>query len=138
MRIALDTNVILDAAADRAPFAEEAQAILLMVSEDRVTGLVNASSITDIYFVARRTLPESAAREIIRSLLQSLEVVEVGDSDCSNALFLPMSDFEDALLATCAEKAGADYIVSRDAEFLRSASPVPVISLKDFLQKISA
>ena len=40
-----------------------------------------------------------------------------------------MNDFEDALIAACAKREGADCIVSRDKDFAASsASPVAVIA----------
>ncbi len=40
----------------------------------------------------------------------------------------------DALVAVCAQKAGADYIVTRDDKFLRDDSPVKAITPKELLQ----
>lgn len=137
MKIVFDTNVIIDAVASRQPFCEEAKQVLLMVSEEKLSGYLTANSITDIFYVVRRSLPEPEAREIIRSLLYSLDVIEVGGADCWQALSLSVDDFEDALLAACAEKIGADYIISRDAGFVKSASPVQVITPGELLLKIS-
>ena len=135
MKVVLDTNVVIDAVASRQPFCREAEAILLLVSESKIEGFLTANSITDIYYVVRRSLPENETREIIRSLLYSLEVIEVGGADCQQALNLPMQDFEDALVAICAKKVDADYIISRDSGFLKAASPVPVVSPAEFLSR---
>lgn len=56
MRVVLDTNVIIDAVASRQPFCEEAKEILLMVSEEKISGYVTANSIKDIFYVIRRSL----------------------------------------------------------------------------------
>ena len=58
MKIVFDTNVIIDAVAARQPFCNEAEKILLMVSEGDIDGYLTANSITDIFFVARKSLPE--------------------------------------------------------------------------------
>lgn len=135
MRVVFDTNVIIDAVASRKPFCEEAETILLMASKEQIAGYMTANSITDIFYVVRRSLPEAETREIIRSLLYSLEVIDVGGADCWQALTLQIDDFEDALLAACAEKIGADYIISRDSDFVKATSPVKVITPSDFLLK---
>jgi predicted nucleic acid-binding protein len=57
-----------------------------------------------------------------------VNVIPLTEADCSDALAMPMNDFEDALVAVCAKKAGVDYIVTRDDKFLQSNSPVPLIS----------
>jgi len=133
MKVVLDTNVIIDAVASRQPFCVEAEAILLAASEGKIEGYITANTVTDIFYVVRRSLSEEETREIIRALLYSLDVIEVGGADCWQALSLPMQDFEDALLAACAEKIGADCIVSRDSGFIKADSPVRVLSPSDFL-----
>jgi len=135
MKVVFDTNIVIDAVASRQPFCREAETLLLMVSEGKIEGFLTANSITGIFYVVCRYLTEVKTREIIRSILYSLEVIEVGGSDCQQALSLPMQDFEDALIASCAKKAGADCIVSRDGGFIKAASPVQVVSPTEFLSK---
>ena len=43
---------------------------------------------------------------------------------------IPIEDFEDALVSSCAKKAEADDIISRDDKLLREKSPVKVIEPK--------
>ncbi|MDR3271257.1 MAG: PIN domain-containing protein [Peptococcaceae bacterium] len=47
-----------------------------------------------------------------------------------------IDDFEDALVAVCAEKIKADYIVTRDETFLLCQSSVPLIRPEEFLTKL--
>ena len=44
-----------------------------------------------------------------------------------------MADFEDALLAVCSERECADYIVTRDKEFIAAKSPVAAKSPDELL-----
>ena len=136
MRIVFDTNVIIDAIAAREPFCMAAQKLLLLVSEEKLEGYLTANSVTDVYYVTRRSHTEAEAKEIIRSLLHSLEIIAVDGADCWQALGLPMSDFEDALIAACAEKIEADYIVSRDVAFAEANTTVKVIEPVALLEKI--
>jgi len=46
-------------------------------------------------------------------------IVSVDGQDCQQALDLPISDFEDAIVVVCAEKASLDYIVTNDKALLR-------------------
>ena len=133
MNVVFDTNIVIDAVAARKPFCKEAEEILIMAAENRITAWLTANSVTDIFYVVRRSLPEPKTREIIRSLIYSLEVINVGGEDCWQALNLRMGDFEDALVAVCAMKINADYIVSRDKAFLEAASQVQVITPSEFL-----
>jgi predicted nucleic acid-binding protein len=137
MKVVLDTNIVIDAVASRQPFCQDAEKILLMISEGKIDGYLTANSITDIFYVVRRNLSEIETREIIRSILYSLNIIEIGSADCWQALSLPMRDFEDALLSSCAEKVSADYIISRDADFANADSLVQIISPLEFLLKNS-
>jgi predicted nucleic acid-binding protein len=48
-----------------------------------------------------------------------------------------MSDFEDAIVAVCAKKINADFIVSRDDDFMKAGTEIRVISPNQLLQEIS-
>jgi predicted nucleic acid-binding protein len=50
---------------------------------------------------------------------------------------LSIDDFEDALVAACARKAGVDSIVTRDDQFLDDKSPVPLITPGELLKRLS-
>ena len=66
-------------------------------------------------------------------LLSNYNVVSVTHDDCNAAMAHHIDDFEDALVAVCTQNAGADYIVTRDAQFLLAVSSVRLISPKNFV-----
>ena len=136
MKICFDTNVLLDAVGKR-PGYQEAQALIEAVAEQRIEGLIAASSITDIFYLARKMIGEAQARETVKNLLILFDIAEVNRSLCLAALRLPMRDFEDAVLAACAARAGADVIVSRDRAFLGADSPVSVKRPEDLLRQLA-
>ena len=41
----------------------------------------------------------------------------VDGSVCIDALSLPMTDYEDSVMAACADRDGAGYIATRDTDF---------------------
>ncbi len=136
MKIAFDTNVLIDAIAQRGEY-REAQALIIAVAEEKAAGMVSANSITDIYYVLRKRIGDAKAREAVWNLMAVLEVADVNGEICAMALGSPMKDYEDAVLAFCARQAGADTIVTGDAEFLReSGSPVPVSTVRAMLEAI--
>ena len=125
IKIAFDTNVLLDSILNR-PERDDALRLMLAVSEEKAVGIISANSITDIYYLARKGVGDRAAREAIFDLLSMFDVAPVDGDVCSMALNEPMSDYEDAVLAVCAAREGADYIATRDKGFLEAASPVQV------------
>jgi len=137
MRILLDTNVVLDAIAQRKPFYLDAQKIINFVLDNKLEGHITANSITDIYYIARKYLNQTELRNAMRSLFSVFSIIDVLGSDCHKALDFPLNDYEDALLVVCGGKAVIDYIITRDEEFLHEANlPIPVISPHDFIQKL--
>jgi len=133
----IDTNVVLDALATREPFHAEAERIFLLTAEEKCQGFVTANSITDIYYLVRKNASEAVAREALRNLLQVFALVDISGKDCENALESPLDDYEDALVAVCALKIGADYIITRDEGFLWAQSPVCVVAPAGFLKLLS-
>lgn len=128
MRIAFDTNVVLDAIIEGREGGANAKQLILAVAQEKAEGLISANSITDIYYIARKYLGDVKAREAIYRILTVFDIIAIGEDDCLTALEQPMADFEDAVLAVCSKRSGADYIVTRDKEFLASSSPVPAIA----------
>ena len=132
MRILIDTNVILDMIAKREPFFTSAAKVILLSAEEKIEAYITANVVTDISYIAcRHYMRESEARDMLHKLLK----LDVGHKDCLRALTLPMEDYEDALLAVCAKRVNADYIITRDIEHFRS-SPVSPISPDDFLKSV--
>lgn len=136
MKIAFDSNVLLDAIANRADY-EDAQALIMAVADEKIDGIVTANSITDIYYVTKKYLSDTKARAAILNLLTVFDIAAVGGTDCANALNVAMSDYEDALLAVCASREKADYIVTRDEGFLSASSPVSAKRPKEILNMIA-
>ncbi len=134
----LDTNVLLDALTGREPFRENAERIFMLAAAEKIEGWITASSVTDIYYLIRRTLSEAAARESLRHLFDIFAVIPVHGSDCESAMELAMGDFEDALAVVCGYKADLDCIITRDKAFLQAKTLLPVFSSDAFLQKFSS
>jgi len=133
MRIVIDNNIILDALLERQQFNKIAEQILIICA-DTHKGCLSANSLTDIFFVLRKCIKASEAKNAIKKLTELFEIISVNDEDCINALSLPIDDFEDALVIICAKKAGADYIITRDNLLLKTESPIPIISPNRFLE----
>ena len=144
MTVLLDTNVIMDALQERQPFDVEAKEILLRAQNagGGFTCYFTANAVTDIFYLYSKVRDLKSARQVLNFLLATYKIVSVTHKDCVNAMSIPIEDFEDALVSACAQKAGADYIISRDDKFLQGnnggGAPVKVIEPKDFLKMFMA
>ena len=137
MNVLIDTNVILDDILDRAPNAETAKKISRLVTDELIGGHLTANTLTDIFYIVSKNKDEVIARKTIKNLLLIFTVVSVDGTDCQQAIDLPMRDFEDALVAVCAEKANLDYIVTNDRGFLTgNGLSIPTINPVDFLLQV--
>jgi predicted nucleic acid-binding protein len=135
MRAVLDTNVIMDALQERAPFDADAKEILRRAHNQEFVCLFTANAATDIFYLYSRARDVRSAKAALEFLLDCYEVLPVTHDDCKAALSLPIDDFEDALVVVCASRAKADCIVTRDKEFLQVVSPVELVSPVDFISR---
>lgn len=131
MRVVFDTNVVIYATTNQTEYAE-AQKLVMAVAEEKIEGLITANSITDIYYILRKRIGDTSARDAIWNMMTVFDVVETDADTCIAALGSPMKDFEDAVVTECAKKVSADFIVTEDKDFLAEEnSPVKTISVKD-------
>ena len=136
MKLLIDTNVFLDAMMNRDPWAKAAQDLLIASAEEKVTGCISATSLTDIYYILRKHLKnKEKAKEALLQLLPSIDVLDINGTDCEKALGLSLPDFEDALLACCGERNNVNYIVTRDTKHFEN-SPVEAIQPEEILEII--
>ena len=135
MTVLIDTNVILDHALRREPFAEAARDCLERLIIGKAKIYLTASTITDIYYISRRTLGvHAAAKKLIAKLLNSFQIASVDRADCVNALDVDTRDYEDALVSVCARKVKAEWIITRNTKHY-TVSPVPAVTPEEFLKK---
>lgn len=115
MKILLDTNVIIDALTSREPWNKSAEKIFLMGANHIVDMYITASSATDIYYLLRKFVKDTAGSKQIMSKLYSLiGILDVTAANCVEALASPISDYEDAVVEKVAASKEMDYIVTRN------------------------
>lgn len=135
MRVLLDTNVIIDAFASREPWNSDAERIILLASEDKLETVICASSVTDIFYICNKIFRDtSRTREVIKTLFNIFNVIDVKKKDLQDALNLEVNDFEDALISSCAKRTKSQYIVTRNIKDFEK-SLVPAILPREFLNK---
>ncbi len=119
MKVAFDTNVVLDAAMNR-PDSEGSLKLVQAVVNEEIVGLVSANTITDIHYIVKKRYGDKIARAAVQNTLYIFEVIPVDGEACMEALGFPMTDYEDAVLTACADRGGAEFIATRDAGFIEA------------------
>jgi predicted nucleic acid-binding protein len=125
-RVLIDVNVVLDVLADREPFVADSQAVLQLVETRVVEGVLAAHSVTTLHYLLSKHLSKARARKTLEDLLHILRIEAVDEDRVRHALALNWPDFEDAVQAACAEKAEADYLVTRDKTGFKRSVVRPV------------
>jgi predicted nucleic acid-binding protein len=127
MKVLLDVNIVLDVLLQRQPWLADAEAIWDAASDGRLNCCLCGSSLTDIFYIARKLVGQDPAREIVRKCLDNLTILTVDHRALEDAHARPEGDFEDAMQIAVAIHAGVDAIVTRDLTGFAN-SPVPVWS----------
>jgi len=134
MKVLIDTNVILDILIKCEPHFNDSL-LFMRLCGTRITGCITASQTTDIFYLLRRYGKDGqSAKDILKKLTDNIKIFDITAADVMNALSAKMPDYEDALLACCAKRQKAEYIITRnDKDF--NASCVPALSPQEFLEK---
>ena len=137
MRVLFDTNVVLDVLLDRQPYADTAVQLLSLVDQGRIDGVVCATTITTIHYLASRAVGATEAARQVRELLAMFDVAAVDRGVVESAVKLGFDDFEDAVLHEAAVAAGASAIVTRNgADF--AAAKLPIFDPMELLAAVLA
>jgi len=136
-KILIDTDVVLNVLLCEEPFFVTSLEVFVRLEQGETCGFVTATTMTNIYYIARKRLGSKAARLCVKKLLETcgLKFLSVDEQVLRNAEASKMTDFEDAVQAVAAEIAGLDFIVTRNVRDFRH-SPVPFVSPEELLKKI--
>lgn len=122
MRVLFDTNILLDVLLQREPWRAEADALWQANDAGKLNGYVTATTVTDIFYVARKLPPGvERALQAVRTCLAAFQVCAVERQTLEAALILPGSDFEDNVQIACVQLSSLDAIVTRDSSGFQNA-----------------
>jgi len=131
-----DTDVLLDVALTRDPYAGPSAAALNPMRQGPEQAFIAWHTASNLYYNARRALGGPSARAFVAGLLDFVQVAPTSTEDLRFALSLPMDDFEDAMQVAAARACEAEFIVTRnEGDF--AASPISVLSPADALAELS-
>lgn len=137
LSVFFDTNVVLDVLLERQPWVETSKRLWAAIDDGRITGYVASTSLTNIFYIARRAKGLEAAFDAVQICLDTFDVSPVVRDVLSRALDARATwrDFEDAVQMICASDTNADMIATRDPSDFQG-SPVPALSPADVLARL--
>jgi predicted nucleic acid-binding protein len=136
MRVHFDTNLLLDVLFSRLPHDQDSKALWEAHEAGTVEAFLTATSVTNIFYIARHLAGVEKARESIILCLNTFEICIVDRGTLELAASKSGSDFEDDVQIACAEREGRDAIVTRDRGGFGGAS-LPVYSPAELLAHLS-
>jgi predicted nucleic acid-binding protein len=137
LTVLVDSDVLVDFLIDRAPFTVAAKQLVAMTDKKIIKAYLAPHSITNIFYILRKSYSASDRRQMLADLCQSVTVAEVKARTVLDALAnADIADVEDGLQAECAKNVNADYIITRNiGDYGKSA--VPAILPEDLLKRVS-
>lgn len=122
MRVLVDVNVVLDVLLNREPWRADASAVWDGVATGKIAGYLAPTTITTIYYLARKQPTGSAAALVaVAACMRTFEICVLDRTTFDMALQLAGPDFEDNVQIACAQQAGVDGIVTRDQQHFKAA-----------------
>ena len=127
MTLLLDTDVLIDLALDRQPFAQSASKLLDILERNPGTGFVAWHTLSNFYYLVSSGKGDQLTRAFLRELVGFVAVAPTVTESLRQALSFRMRDLEDAMQVAAALACRADRIVTRNLKhYLRS--PIPAKS----------
>lgn len=132
----VDTNVVLDVLLARAPHLPASAGVLGAIETGRCQGLLGATTITTVFYIARRHLGAEEALNRLACLMSLFGIAAVNQTVLKSALSRGFPDFEDSVLHEAACQTGAHCIVTRNVTDFRLAE-LPVYTPAQFLAALA-
>ncbi len=135
MKILIDTNVILDIALEREPFADHAALLFKTAYKKSIQMFMTATTVTDLYYICRKAKGKETALSFIEDLIQFVDIVSVDKNTIIKALRSEITDFEDAVQVCSANRVGITIIITRnEKDFIMSG--LNIQNPESFLQTL--
>jgi len=131
----LDTDVLIDLALDRAPFAEPAAELFDILERRPGFAWIAWHTASNFYYLVSPERGPDGARRFLADLTRFIGVAETSTEGLRMATALAMRDFEDAMQVAAATACGAETIVTRNLKDYRS-SPIPAVSPEGILEQL--
>ncbi|KOH47041.1 type II toxin-antitoxin system VapC family toxin [Sunxiuqinia dokdonensis] len=134
-QVLFDTNIILDIALNRKPFFDLSAKLFELIDRKKIKAHVTASTITDIYYIAKKDRGNEIAIQFILNLLEIVEVLGVDKNVIIAAINMELNDFEDAVQVSAARSNEIATIITRNKpDFTKSG--LDVFTPAEFIESL--
>lgn len=132
-KIVFDTNILFDLCDSGRPDHNEAVILTSLCNGGGWMGLVSPMSLKDVYYVMRKSLPETRARKFIAYLMDLFVILPCSFEEAGMAIISDEPDFEDGLIRASAELNDASFIITRDKKAFKTCV-IRALTASEFLE----
>ncbi len=137
IKVFVDANIFLDLFLDRGSFAEPAFKLLNWCELGLIDGYTTSFNIANLYYILRNQLSKTAAIDLLRKLLNHINILGTSKGDILSAFDNDFSDIEDGFqyytVLGCGE---INFIITRNKKDYKN-SLIPVLLPEEFIKKHS-
>ncbi len=135
-KIFIDTNIVIDLLAQRAPYFEEAAELFSLADKKQVELSASSLTVANTSYALLRQMDANKAKSILRKLRLILRILPLDDKIIGLALndetFL---DFENGLQYFTAIENDQELIITRNLKDFKG-SKLPAMTAKQFIETI--
>ncbi|MDB2384410.1 PIN domain-containing protein [Endozoicomonas sp.] len=132
MKVLLDINVVMDVLLDRPHLSTASAAVMARVEVKKMAGVLCATSITTIHYLASKAQGKAVARQTLQLLLQQYEIAPVNQDILMQAHTSGFRDYEDGVQYAAACSVGSQVIITRNTKDF-TLSDLPVVTPEEFI-----
>lgn len=134
-KIFIDTNVMVDLLARRAPFYEDAKQLFSLVDMGKCTAAVAVLSFSTTAYLLEKKLSYEELSLVLRQFASIVEIASIDERVVRKSLATTshFRDIEDAMQHYAAMQSECDVIITRNVKDF-SQSDIPVFSPAEFLK----
>ena len=137
MTVTVDINVLLDVFQKREPHYAASAQVLGLVTAGTLAGVCPAHGLTTLYYLVRKHASKPDAEAAMERVLRRFQIGNLDMAGWQEARLLPLTDFEDAAVATVAKVTASAFIITRNVGDF-AGSPVSAITPAEFLSQFPA
>ncbi len=129
----VDSDVILDLLAKRAPFFSDAARLFTATENGALQLHTSPLVFANVHYILRKSLGGVQARNVLMKLRKLVAVLNISEHDIDCALASDFNDFEDAIQYYCSINSGISTLLTRNVKDYASASSIIVCTPAEFL-----
>ncbi|MEA5019407.1 MAG: PIN domain-containing protein [Gordonibacter sp.] len=133
--VLVDTSVWVDIVLKRPDFFEDSLGSVMACIEEDLRIFAVATSVKDVFYWAEKSAGADAGYRALDLLFSIADIASVDGPVCKQALLLERPDYEDGIVAACAQVERVDAIVTRNTAAFNESS-VPKYAPRELLEYI--